>query len=226
MGQDRMLRESMRTSEKVNSWPIPLRFFWSQLWGYCDDWGRGKYEAKLIVADTFPLDDEVTATVVSRWMKALEIAGVIHAYEVDGKKYFACVNWDEHQEISYRKRTTVPDPFGVVPKAGKNSGTFQNFPELSGPSKGEGEVEGEVKEKGKTTTPPVDNSPFCSKHPNGTDAPCRPCGNARRTYDAALLEQKNKPTATPRSGNPDPANCKHKWTDNYCSVCLTRKDAA
>ena len=47
MAQDRMLRQSMRTSEKVNAWPIPLRYFWTQLWGYCDDWGRGRRDPRL-----------------------------------------------------------------------------------------------------------------------------------------------------------------------------------
>jgi hypothetical protein len=219
MGQDRMLRESLRTSEKVNSWPIPLRFFWTQLWGYCDDWGRGKYDARLIVADTFPIDDDVTAEVVGSWMEALEMAGVIRVYEVQGKRYFVCVHWDEHQEISYRKRTTVPDYLGNIPKAGKRSETFQNVLELSGPSKGKGrEVEGEVEGEGTPT-------PFCSEHPNGTDSPCRGCGNARRLFDIAEADKRNRPTMTPPRGVADPETCQHKWTDNYCAVCLARREA-
>lgn len=215
MGQDRMLRESIRTSEKVNSWPIPLRFFWTQLWGYCDDWGRGKYDARLIVADTFPIDDDVTAEVVGRWMQALEMAGVIRAYEVQGKRYFACVNWDEHQEISYRKKSTVPDQLGEIPKPGKRSETFQNLPELSGPSKGKGrEIEREI--EGESTP-----TPFCSKHPKGTDTPCRSCGNARRTYDATQLALKNKPTAgPPRKADLCPD---HEW--NLKKSCTLEHEA-
>ena len=38
---------------------------------------------------------------------------------------------------------------------------------------------------------------FCDAHPNGTDDPCRACGNARRAYDAATKAEKLKPTPTP-----------------------------
>jgi hypothetical protein len=190
MAQDRMLRASMRTSEKVNDWPIPLRYFWTQLWGYCDDHGRGRYDSRLIVADTFPIDDEVSSAVVSRWMQALEMARVIRSYEVDGKKYFECVNWSEHQEPTYLKKTDIPDESGIVPKPGKRSEKVQNISESSRPIEGKGR-EGEVEEKGNAQST---LAPFCKQHPSGTDKPCRACGNARRAFDAAVVVEKNKPT--------------------------------
>jgi len=193
-----MLRASMRTSEKVNGWPIPLRYFWSQLWGYCDDHGRGRYDPRLIVADTFPIDDDVTAQTVGRWMQALEIAGVIELYEVAGKRYFECVNWPEHQEISYMKKTDVPDRSGAIPNPGKVSGKVHKVSEHSGPI--EGEVKGNRREGKALNGAPT---PFCPKHPNGTDAPCRACGNARREHDAAIASAKNKPTVPGIITDPD-----------------------
>lgn len=193
MAQDRMLRASMRSSAKVNGWPIPLRYFWTQLWGYCDDHGRGRRDSRLIFADTFPLDEEVTAKTVERWMQALEIAGVIATYEVGEKHYFECVNWDEHQEPPYYKKTDIPDRAGVVPKPSKRSGKVQKDLETSRPIEGEGEVEGEVEGKGKAHA----LTPFCSKHPKGTNNPCRACGNARRAFDAAAVAEKHKPTPIP-----------------------------
>lgn len=186
MAEDRMLRASMRTSEKVNSWPIPVRYFWTQLWGYCDSYGRGRRDARLVCAGTFPLDEEVTAQTVERWMVALETAGVIRSYEVDGKTYFECIGWDEHQDIRYRKRTTIPDSVGDIPGLTKSS---EKFRKSAHQIEGEGEVEGEI-EGGKP-------SPFCTKHPKGTNQDCRACGNARLAYQAALLAVKNKPTPVP-----------------------------
>jgi len=174
-----MLRASLRTSEKVNSWPIPLRYFWTQLWGYCDDYGRGRYDSRLIVADTFPIDDEVTAQNVARWMQALEMAKVIRAYEVEDKRYFECVNWPEHQELAYLKRTDIPDNSGVVPKPGKRSEKVQNVSDHSRPieeKRREGKVEGEEKS-------PTAPTPFCRKHPEGTDTPCRACKSARIAFE-------------------------------------------
>lgn len=186
MAEDRMIRASMRTSEKVNKWPIPLRYFWTQLWGYCDSYGRGRRDARLVYADTFPMDEEVDAKVVERWMHALEVAHVIEVYKVDGKTYFECLNWDEHQEIKYRKKTTIPDRHGVVPGISKSSRKFSNIPH-----QGEGEVEGEIEIEGESAGAPT---PFCVKHPSGTDKPCRACGNARRAYEAATVAEKHKPT--------------------------------
>lgn len=184
-----MLRASMRTSEKVNSWPYDIRYFWTQLWGYCDSFGRGRYDNRLVKAGTLPLDDEATIDRVGRWMQALELAGVIRGYEVGGKRYFECVNWNEHQESPYFKKTDIPDESGFVPPPGKRSEVLQIILEHSRLI--EGEVEREVEGKARALTP------FCIKHPDGTDSPCRACGNARRSYDAALLALKNKPTPVP-----------------------------
>lgn len=175
MAEDRMLRAAMRESERVNSWPIPLRFFWTQLWGYCDSYGRGRRDPRLVLAGTFPLDEEVDTKMIDRWMIALEKQEVIAVYEVAGKRYFECVNWDEHQDIRYRKKTDVPDRQGVIPGISKNSKTFQNVSHQV-----EGEVEGEEEREGESAP-----SPFCKKHPTGTDKPCAPCGDARRRHTAS-----------------------------------------
>jgi len=41
-------------------------------------------------------------------------------------------------------------------------------------------------------------SPFCSKHPQGTDRPCKACGNARIGFEAHKAAEKSKPTPLPR----------------------------
>jgi hypothetical protein len=57
--------------------------------------------------------------------------------------------------------------------------------------------------RGTTREPPENHqggvapTPTCPKHPNGTDEPCRPCGTARRAYDAHQAEKRNTPTHTP-----------------------------
>lgn len=40
-------------------------------------------------------------------------------------------------------------------------------------------------------------SPFCSKHPNGTEARCRPCGTARMAFEAEKARERSKPTPVP-----------------------------
>jgi len=41
-------------------------------------------------------------------------------------------------------------------------------------------------------------SPFCKKHPEGTENPCRACGTARTAFDAAKAAERSKPTPLPR----------------------------
>ena len=185
-----MIRASMRSSEKVSGWPFELRYFWTQLWGYCDDFGRGRNDNRLLKAGVLPLDDDVTAERVGGWMQALEMAGVIQAYEVSGKRYFECVNWHEHQELPYFRKTDIPDSSGNIPSSGKRSEVLQKIQEDFSRREGKG-IEGNRRE-GKATETAA--APFCVKHPNGTDKPCRACGNARRAFDADVIVKKNKPT--------------------------------
>lgn len=193
MAEDRMIRASMRSSEKVNSWPIQLRFFWTQLWGYCDVNGRGRRDPRLIVADTFPIDEEVSAETVERWMVALETAGVIESYEVDGKRYFECLNWDEHQDIKYRKKTDIPDRSGTFQNISKSS---RKVSKVSQQGEGEREIEGEVEREGESTADGAAPPLFCQSHPNGTKDKCGACGDARRARAAWDKANVPKPKAT------------------------------
>jgi hypothetical protein len=61
MAKTRMLKHDLRTSEKVATWPIEIRYFWVLLWGYVDDHGKGKDTPLLVKADCFPLDPNITA---------------------------------------------------------------------------------------------------------------------------------------------------------------------
>lgn len=211
MAQDRMLRAAMRESDTVNGWPYALRYFWTQLWGYCDDWGRGRRDPRLVKAGVAPIDDEATVETVGRWMDGLESAGVIHGYEWAGKVYFEVVNWDEHQPMLYRRKTDIPDSSGMIPKPGKRSETFEKTPLEVGE-----EVEEEVEGEGVSRTPPP---AFCPKHPGGTDQPCRACGNARRRLDAWKLTEHTKPTLTPVAARPGDGH-KHVADEHgYCPKC-------
>lgn len=110
MARIRSIKPEIRTSEKVNSWPIEVRYFWIMLWGYVDDHGKGRDNPKLIVADTYPLDDDVTAQDVDSWLGVLEQAGVLRRYEVNGKRYLSIINWLEHQRPSHPAKSVIPDP--------------------------------------------------------------------------------------------------------------------
>lgn len=109
-------------SEKVNSWPVEIRYFWIMLWGYVDDYGKGRDNSKLIVADTYPLDDAVTAEMVESWLAVLARDDVIRRYDVNGKRFLLVLNWFEHQKPSHPGKSVIPDPLTpFVPSNGADS---------------------------------------------------------------------------------------------------------
>ncbi len=110
MARIRSIKPEIRMSETVNAWPIEVRYFWIMLWGYVDDFGKGRDNSKLIVADTYPLDDSVSHEDVSRWLDILAESKVIQRYTVDGKNYMAVTNWSEHQRPSHPAKSVIPDP--------------------------------------------------------------------------------------------------------------------
>ncbi|MDF2895724.1 MAG: hypothetical protein K0Q46_2510 [Rhodococcus erythropolis] len=116
MAKTRMLKHELRVSEKVASWPIPVRYFWVLLWGYLDDHGKGKDNPLLVKADCFPLDPDITAETIDGWLSELESAGVVARYTVDGTDYIAAVHWTEHQKPPHPTKDVLPafdDPRAV-----------------------------------------------------------------------------------------------------------------
>ena len=122
MARIRSIKPEIRISEKVNAWPVELRYFWIMLWGYVDDYGRGRDNPKLIVADTYPLDDSVSDKDVERWLKILERDEVIQRYEVGGKRYLLVRNWSEHQRPSHPAKSVIPVPDPLEDAVGEGSG--------------------------------------------------------------------------------------------------------
>lgn len=109
MAKIRMIKTEVRTSEKVASWPLEVRYFWILLWGYVDDHGKGKDNPLLIKADCFPLDEDITSETIDRWLCVLADAGVIVRYEVAGTRYLAVKNWSEHQKPQHPGKDIYPN---------------------------------------------------------------------------------------------------------------------
>lgn len=191
MARIRSVKPDLRTSEKVNSWPIELRFFWVLLWGYCDDYGRGKLNPRLIVADAFPLDDTVKPDTVSSWMDVLAKSGVITPYEVDDVHYFYVTNWSEHQKVQHPSKSATPCPHGL--RSG-SCNSHESSVSGSGESHPRGEGEKEEEKEGEIIPPPR----RCKKHEHVADPPnCVACRDARLTREDWDARLKDKPTPTP-----------------------------
>jgi hypothetical protein len=213
VARTRMLKPELRTSEKVASWPREVRYFWVLLWGYLDDYGKGRDNPMLVKADCFPLDPDVTPEVIDGWLWLFSDAGVLVRYEVEGVRYMVAVNWLEHQKPQHPTASKCPDQSEGI--ALQNDS--RNVPESLTPgfSLVQLSSEGGQRSDG-ANRPPL----FCSIHPKGSNGKrCGGCADARRVRDEWDEAQRNKPIGLgkrPRKGDG------HPCTDDgngWCPAC-------
>lgn len=108
----RSIKPEFWTSEDIAALDWPTRLLFIGLWSYVDDNGVGRDNAKLIMADLFPLEDEPrdTLATVSRGLQALCDGGQIARYTVDGKPYLYVNAWESHQRIDRPNKPRYPAP--------------------------------------------------------------------------------------------------------------------
>ncbi|MCP3800343.1 hypothetical protein NLX83_13850 [Allokutzneria sp. A3M-2-11 16] len=110
MSRIRSIKPSFFKSDAVAVLPLRARMTWIGLWTYADDHGRAREHARLIHAELYPLDDDVTVENVAEDLDMLATAGRIQRYEVDGKRYFVVTNWTEHQHPNRPNKPRCPAP--------------------------------------------------------------------------------------------------------------------
>lgn len=108
MARMRMVKPEMRKSLTVSSWPIPVRWTFVGLIGYVDDEGRGLDELRLLKAELYPLDDDMTAKKIGSHLATLVDRGPLCRYTVDGLAYLHFTSWSEHQRVSHPTPSRIP----------------------------------------------------------------------------------------------------------------------
>lgn len=108
MARIRSMKPEMRNSLTVASWPRDARLLFTYLWGYLDDHGRGVDDIRLIKADTFPLDDDITPLDIDGWLDIMAGTRTVCRYTVGGRRYIHAVNWSEHQRPSHPGPSRIP----------------------------------------------------------------------------------------------------------------------
>lgn len=213
MARIRTFKPTFFQSEDVSALPFRARLTWLGLWAQCDDQGRFKDNVKLVKAGVWPLDD-VSLRDVEEDLTTLADHGRIVRYEVDGGKYLAIVNW-HHQRIDKPTKSVLPPPPpDVLPNTSQN--TPGGLPEDSREEGKGGEGKGGESRARASTRP----DPWCTKHPGGTDTPCRPCATARTRSE----------TWTPPTPTVDDAltvqTCHHGGVVGRCPSCRREAQGA
>jgi biotin operon repressor len=106
----------------------------------------------------------------------------------------------------YRLAIGIPAPdAGSIPAPHDiHTGTSRQF--IPAPRAGEPSVEPSINHQGEVPAPDAGMpSPFCSRHPHGTDKPCIACKTARLNFKAWEREQ-NKTPVPPRYSSSEDAD--------------------
>jgi hypothetical protein len=107
----RSLKPELRRDLTVATWKRDVRYTWVLLLGYLDDYGRGLDDDRLLKADLFPLDDDVTAKKLNGWLDVMAGSGddaPLCRYEVAGQGYLHAPKWGKHQRISHPTDSLMP----------------------------------------------------------------------------------------------------------------------
>lgn len=99
---NRILKESIRTSDTINVLkPIEEVLFY-RLMVSCDDYGRFDGRTAIIKGTCFPLRDTTNKDIENALSK-LSTVGLITLYEVEGKPFLQLCTWEQHQNIRAKK---------------------------------------------------------------------------------------------------------------------------
>ena len=94
---------------------LPLRLAFINLFCVCDRDGRFEWSPKRLKLDLLPYDD----LDLGRVLDALKDAGLIAAYEAEGKQFGVIPTWSEHQRPNHRELPSKippapsPEEYGI-----------------------------------------------------------------------------------------------------------------
>lgn len=106
---NRIIKDTIRTSRKINALTDFQFRLWVYLITYVDDYGRGSADPEIIKGFVFPRRKKVNETDIKDALAALASMGCISLYDIDGESYFCFPSWGEHQRIQ-TKRSKFPEP--------------------------------------------------------------------------------------------------------------------
>jgi len=110
MPRIRQIKPEFWSSLSIGALDRLTRLHFIALWNYVDDDGRGIDDPRLLKAQCFPLDDDLTTAEIDDYQAQLERHGRIVRYEVAGRRYFSVVNFAEHQYVQKKVASKLPPP--------------------------------------------------------------------------------------------------------------------
>ena len=100
---NRIIKESICTSDSINQLTPFQEVFFYRLLVNCDDYGRLDARPDVLASKLYPLRRSIREEQITGALNALTSAELVDLYEVKGKPFLQIVTWAEHQSIRAKK---------------------------------------------------------------------------------------------------------------------------
>jgi hypothetical protein len=101
---NRILREGILTSERVNALSWPAEVFYRRLISVVDDFGRYYAKPDLLRAACYALKLDIVGNPdVVKWLDECSSAGLVRKYTVDGKAYLELIDFKQQVRAAHSK---------------------------------------------------------------------------------------------------------------------------
>ena len=138
---NRILKESICTSDNLNTLTAFQEIVFYRLIVNCDDYGRMDARPKLLASVLFPLK-EVRAAQIEDALRKLTSAELVTLYYVDGKPFLQMNTWNKHQRVRDSKEKYPGPEKADSPQAAASCG---ELPRVAARARAESESESESK---------------------------------------------------------------------------------
>jgi hypothetical protein len=142
---NRILKESICTSENLNRLSPEEEVFFYRLIVNCDDYGRTDARLPILRSRCFPLKlDSIKDKDIECWLNGLIKQDLVQVYSVNGVSYLQISTWNQHQQIR-AKRSKYPAPresnANLQSSASDGNQLLSNVPVIQSESESESGVE-------------------------------------------------------------------------------------
>lgn len=165
---NRILREGILTSERVNGLSPQGELFYRRLMSVVDDFGRFDGRPQMLRVSCFPLRvDRVREADISRWLDELQTAGLIALYAANGKPYLEMHDFRQQVRAKESRYPAQPETLGDC-----TADATQTLCDCTADAHLDGGGGGGEGEDDKTTPPPsAGNSESFRMHSDWTPSP-------------------------------------------------------
>ena len=110
---NRILKETICTSDTVDALSWFEEVFFYRLIVNCDDYGRTDARPAILKANLFPLKN-ITVSDIEKTLNKLSAVGLVYRYIVNDKPYLQLVTWGKYQQVRSKKSKYLAPEEGVL----------------------------------------------------------------------------------------------------------------